>query len=676
MAARAVACAVLIGAVLLPARLDPRACGGPLSFDLTPSIDWQLEEALGKIDSVATDYDYYPRDEFLFLYPAVASAREKLGDLWLAAYAIPFGADPTASTGGIPFGHAPDPGALAAAIEARDWGRTERVARSLVEEILDMPAPQASLHTRVLNQAVEVIELAPFIADLGDERAYDFFTGRPSDDDRPLPRAFEQAKAIRVMKRDDAARLLAEDPSQARAATLRFVVLAQAMRSDIANGWRADVAKETPPETWSRLEGLADAWLADFPKHPLADLVRLMKERQYYLHDRLDEAFRLLVETYARHPARALFEIRFLARQGYDARIGELLEKQVPPEIVAGFVHPDLSSLGPGDWDRLWALAEAHRGAPWATNLEERLLWLVARDATAPLPASYPSDAAAPTELWGELRLYALVRRGRWDEAERQTTMVKSGPAVDVMRGRILLARGEVWGAMRLALDETAREYVIRVLLRDDELAELASAGTSWERHEATVALGVRKAFAGDWRGAAELVRATDAQRARLWDEAARLATDDSTAGRLRWARFLTQHRGKIFHAESGPWNRSLDRRRQVCTYPGGIPRWRELSDEARARMAPIRSEWTPEYEREAIARHLLRNELWLALGAYVDYLEGAKSGRERAAALREADDAYNHLVGITFWHEYLSDSDVVHRLREIGHEVRAEPKR
>jgi hypothetical protein len=70
-----------------------------------------------------------------------------------------------------------------------------------------------------------------------------------------------------------------------------------------------------------------------------------------------------------------------------------------------------------------------------------------------------------------------------------------------------------------------------------------------------------------------------------------------------------------------------------------------------------------------------------LALDTYVAYLERAKRGPDREAALHEVDGVYNHLVNFTmsrphFWDEYLSHSDVVRRLRAVGRAVRAGSKR
>ena len=662
MAARTLVLAIALAA-LAPSTLDPLACGGPAWIDLEPSIDWRVGESLGEITGLGDLYEWSPRNQFLFLYPATLSSRGKLADLWFAAYGFGWHPDREEATGQEAFREMPDPAAFPMAIDARDWRRAERVARGHIERILDMPAPQADLHQGVFRQAIEFVELAPVIATVGDERAYDFLSGRPTD--APLPEVFERAKAIRLMSRNDATRLYEADPHQARAGTLRFVMLAEAMRRDIPNGWASTIAKETPPETWKRLDDLATAWLADFPAHPLADLVRLMRERLYYFQQRFDDAMDVLVDVYARHPARALYEMRFLVKQGYHPRISRLLARDVPPEVITGFVASNYSYIDPDDWDWLWELAEVHPKEPWATNLQERLLRVAAGDQRAPLPARYPTAPSAPTQIWGQLRLYTLVLHERWDDAEQQLAMLKREHVTDLMLARIALARGQEYGAMRAALPEETRQFVIRVLMGDEELERLRSTGTTWERKEAVVALGVRRAAAGEWQAAADLVRRADARRAHLWSETARLGAGGSPAALLRRAAFLFHHREDVFYPESGPWYRSLSQR------------WATRLDPQVAKGVPIRAEWTPQYEHDAIERHLLRNPAWLALQDAVAALDGLRDAGAKQTALREADAAYNRLINATaygqhFWQTYLDDNAVVHRLREVGRDVRA----
>src|SRR4029077_9294802 len=110
-----------------------------------------------------------------------------------------------------------------------------------------------------------------------------------------------------------------------------------------------------------------------------------------------------------------------------------------------------------------------------------------------------------PSELWGEIRLVALVGARRWDDALAEARSLPQSRAVRKLLAHIELAQGHVWDAMVTGFDEPAMQYVIRVLMRDDELAPLAESAPEKLRAESIVSLGVRRAEAGDWRGAADL---------------------------------------------------------------------------------------------------------------------------------------------------------------------------
>jgi hypothetical protein len=657
----------LLVAVLLASSRLALACGGPWQADLRVAIAPRVDEAFCQLVSLDDiDHRVATGDHFVFLYPAVATAGDALTDLWLAAYEKEWGRDIADGSEPPKYRLAPQPGVFEAAVAARDWAQAKRVATAEVQQILDMPAPQADLHRVTFNRALEFLELAPFVSAIGDGPMQAFLSSGAVDDGSTV---LVQAKAVRGMARDDATRLLEADPHQARAATLRFVVLTRALQQGIPNGWRGN-----PPladETYKRLQALVDTWLAEFPSHPLADLVRLMKARLDYFHDDLEASFDVVLDVHARHPARALFELRYLVMQGYYPELATLMARRVPPEVLTGFVPAYLRSSTPDDWASLWALAAAHPGAAWATNLQERLLFAIGHSGD-PLPAWFPSEARAPSELWGQLRLYLLVRHQRWDDAERQLAVLKPDPTLAPFVGAIRLARGDTWGAIRSGLPEDVRTYVIRVLLRDDELEKLAHTGDDWERAQAADALGVRRGFAGDWRAAAALVRAAQPERAQLWEQCGTLAADKSPAGLLRWARFLVEHRGQIFHPVSGEW---------YASFNTGWAWSKTMPSRPCGPDAPLRPDWSEAYEVGAISRFLLRNERLVALDQYVAYLEREKDPRARATALAEADDDYNHLVNFTvvhphFWEEVASNGKAVRRLREIGRDVRRSTKR
>ncbi|MFN8644015.1 MAG: hypothetical protein U0802_21040 [Candidatus Binatia bacterium] len=518
------------------------ACGGPAVADLAAYLVPLDTDALV---SFPDQMDFTYRDELLFLYPFRLALGDSFEPMWQMAY------DWNWQPSGIP---AVDLAPFEAAVAAHHWPAAAAAANAVVTRILDLPRPVAQRHNDALRRAVEFLELVPFVGEAGDPRAAAYFLswgGVPAEVEQ-LPPTFRRAAAIRAMPRADAARVLAEDPTQARAASLRFVVIQLALREQIADGWST-----IPADAAARIELAIDDWLRDYPQHPLRDLVALQRVRvRYFQQGGGLEAVCFLLDMYPRHQQRVLGELRyiFLNRSFVTVPLDVVENRQPPDPLLLTAMIPGHTSVGPADWPRLWRLSEAHADQPWAINLQERLLR--AAGAMLDLPDGYPNAPRSPTPLWGKLRLGELVRRGRWQDALRQAAVTPAGEGVAQLTATAHLALGQIADAVTTPdLPVDARRYLLDTLLSDAELRALLHGPFA---AAAAQTLGIRQAVAGDWAAAARTIAPFDAARAALWREAAQLSRDTSSVGRLRWARFLAARRGDLFRPTDTAWERSL----------------------------------------------------------------------------------------------------------------------
>lgn len=693
------------------ARAEPAAaCGGPameyLPARLVPlDTEWISNPALG--------YDNVLRDEFRFLYPFRQAAGPAYEPLWVSAYDAPYDGSSAefselvieryADGGSREYANStppsfeanpqlvevrlcdalrahcrtltrprpvaaptPDVAAFDAALTARDWPAATAAATAIVAVILDMPQDVAQTHNHALRRAVEFLELAPYRGALSDDQAADYFlawgSGAPVDVAR-LPPPIQRAAAIRTMSRADAARLLGEDPAQARAASLRFVVIQQMLRAQIGDAWAT-----IPDDAAAPIDQAIDAWLRDYPQHPLRQLVELQRVRLRRFQGRPSEAAAMLLDVYPRHAQRVLADLRYLfAYSSAEVSLAKLEARQPFDPLLLTAMVGVATTIVPTEWTRLWRLAEARPDAAWAVNLQERLLRAVGRRDSVmnlglppgPLPEGYPDTPRSPTALWGALRLAELARRGRWQEAVEQAAVTPPSPDTAQIAFTAHLALDQTGAALAVPeLSETERSYVLETLLTDAQLRALLHTPLA---DRAALTLAIRQANAGHWQRAAAIIAPYDPARAKLWHTAAQLSRGTTAADRLRWARFLAAQRRTLLWPTDNAWERSLN---WVCT-------------SAASTNFPTNSvrQWTADYQCKAARERQLQSASWLALKAYATYLSRAPRSDESRAALREADVLYNWLInhcsGCFDWRTYLEKQPATAQIRRAGKRLR-----
>jgi hypothetical protein len=296
----------------------------------------------------------------------------------------------------------------------------------------------------------------------------------------------------------------------------------------------------------------------------------------------------------------------------------------LPDPVLAAALLGFTAPPPPADWDRLWQRAEAAAGAPWAVNLQERLLLALAEkdDGGPSLPSAFPVQAALPSELWAQLRALALKRAGRLPEALHQAELLdaQQDPRSAAILAGLLAEAGQATRAAALgALDEDTAVYLLYVVADDAPLAAMAR-GSGPRAALAAEALACRRLGSRDWVAGARALDSSIPERAALWREAAKRVADSSAAGRLALARWLLDARGALFRANDPGMSRGL----------------KGLLDSD-----------LPEDRRARLVAWLLRcGEEEQALNAYGAALERLNPrGREAADALREADRLYNRLL-------------------------------
>jgi hypothetical protein len=644
---------------LLSAR-DTRPCGGP-SFDL-------IDQALKPVDefiawSSVQECDPEEADsscayignlstvlELRFLHPFHLAKPDMYRELRNRSY---FEYD--YGTGASPKAEPKSSDALARKVDAGDWDGAESEARSLVERILDMPHFQADENRDVLARAVAALDLRPLAASVPDDALRAAWRGVLSSY-RP---AFLKAPP------------LASPIKEAREGTTRFIALKDAMRTRIPNGWREDIRKNVAPETWGALESLHAQWLKDFPGHPLADLARLSQVRLAYLRDRADESWKILFALYPKRPVRAVGEMRFLLQQEIAPDPAAVPDDPVLLSALAPWFEYQKDGAWSPLWTRLWDLSLADPKAPWATNLQIRLLKEAADQASpkSGLPEGFPAPAANPDPRWAAFRLFALYKVGRWDDALAQARLIKPNEITAAVIAKLHIRRKEWKEALGLKeLPFDAKRYLIRVLLDDETLRSLQDLSDPRLKSEVRLTLAVRAAAKGDWPAGLALLADGDMRRAGLWEQAARLSADQTPSGRLALGRFLRKNDGKLFYAPDTVWYRSVF--------------WRLSAVAGRGKENALPSNidpglpWTGEIESQAIRSHLTALEPFLALRAFATYLrETTGQGKQRKAALKEADQAYNWLLNWANnysenWKSLLDQSDEAKIIRQAGLEV------
>lgn len=643
------------------------ACGGPHVYEIDvpmQSFDYLLNDLINKWDEEW--YEVMPKEQFLFIYPfrLEKPKTQEIELLWGIIYKR---------------GNSPIPPPLhyefTAALERGDLKTAGSEAKKIVHQVLDMPSVSADLYQQELSRALEFLELQPFLKDLDPLLVGKMLSTNTSTLNlKTLPLQIHDALAVRKLDRETVDEILRSNPKHPRTPTLRFVSLQEKFKREIPNGWPSEIRKKVPSSTWRELERLADIWLKDYPQHPLADLVRLWKNRIYYFEGRPEAAWKNLLNVYPKHLHRVLFEMRYLLYQSEAP--GDLVDSLTDPLLITAIV-PSVE-VTPDRWRRWWESSERNILKPWAPNLQERLL-AKAIELASPgkLPEGFPKAPQNPTALWGKLRALALIKAEKWDAAKEQVFSLATDDEQALLAVTFHIRRNDLLeGAKVVGLTADIRRYLIRVLIDDEKLQALKLTQNKMIQEEATFVEGVRLAYVGQWNKAVTLIEKTDPFHASLWRKTDALSRDKSASGLLKFARFLKEKNGKLFYGIDNAWYRSLDSR--YTTVTGTSPKVRQPGeDEESARFKRERDPWllpwSADYERDAIIRHLTgSSEMWLALQVYVTWLESAKPSPQMRTVVKEADVCYNWLVNwdsnnSRFWRQYLENHPVVSKLLDAG---------
>ena len=653
------------------------ACGGPATYNLDMPMH-SLDSLVEALLSDESDYEIVTRDEFLFLYPFKLQLhndqeQSDIESLWALAY-----------RGDERLFGRPATDAFESALKRGDWRAAEPQAKRIINDVLDMPSVVADKYQAPLIEALEFLELQPYLTNTDPRTiAAAFWDSSIAADRSKLPPALLDVLEMRNLDRERVDEIISAKPKHPRMATLRFISLRNRFAREVPNGWVYDIRKKVPKETWRGLEESTNLWLKDYPDHPLADLVLLWKTRIYYFEGDRQQAWKLLISMYPRRQARVLYEMRFML-MNFSVPQDETVDAIKDPILFSAFL-PSVK-ISPEKWAAWWKISEENYSRPWARNLQERLLAkAVKQEGSLKLPPSFPKAPRNPTPLWGELRALALMKTCNWEDAGKQLFSLAPDKDQAVLAAAYHLRRGKAaMAAQVIDLPADIRHYLIRVTVDYEDLQSLTTAKNPNIKREALFEQGVRLAEKGKWSEAAKMVLAADSDKGALWKKAASFSTDTSASGIIAWARFLKENNGTLFYGNDSAWYRTLSwrtrhlsqNRERIVKRAKGEPRTSRGAQEETYTCSQ-KLPWTPEHEEEAITQHFFRTtEMWLALQAYAAWLSTAKPSKEMTAAVKEADLCYNWLVNWDsgnsgFWREYLIDHPVVTQIREAGKRAR-----
>ena len=431
-------------------------------------------------------------------------------------------------------------------------------------------------------------------------------------------------------------------------ATDKFTGIMAAFAQGVPNGWAGSATATTPVNLFAEQLQATERWLHDNPHHPLADLVSFWQVRVHYFAGNNAAAWSILFKLYGRRPVRSLLEMRYFVQQGRAPSAGQL-DALKDPLLAASLVAFELT---PARWDRYWQLSETSR-APKAeaTALQVRLLQAVVGngDDKAALPKAFPSSAARPSQIWGELRAIVLIRRGRLQEAKEQLLMLDSDAGQAALLSNCYLAMGEPVLAARvpkLAADDA--QYIMQVLVPLSEIPKLQT-----DRDPAIAA-------EAQARAAAEAIRHDDFKTAAAWYK----PLDAAQGADLLQMAGLLQKKDELGLA------RALKARGNQLGLGMTAGYYRGFSMRYAA-LKPNSAE-----AQGLIARFEASSGGFQALRHYVVWLEGHAQAPEARAVLSEADSVYIALQSYggwsgQFWDQYLTHHDLAVRLRGVGKQIR-----
>ncbi len=551
----------------------------------------------------------------------------------------------------------PSDAALHAAWARGDIDAAKREAASIVARIMSMPADMDSSRDVALMRAVETIELAPIVAREPVAMRGAAFT--------------RLATPFRTLALDSLPVLAQRDPTAPRRASFEYAALRIAMRDQIPNASREELRTQMTPSQWNALHAQYNDWLQKYPTHPYAGLVKFSRLRLFYLASQTDSAWATAAALYDVYPARAAAEMRYLLVTGMLPPQSFLLETSIPIELRASLV----GNLTPSRaaWSALMAQSLRQPTAPWAENLQERLLASIAvADSTVTaLPESFPAWRATASPMWRYMWALSMVRVRRANDAAafarvpltaKQDSLL--APEAALLSARIHMLRGAWSAAVSVpTLDEWTRRYILRVLAPDSVATALVASANRNVARDARLVVATRAAHQGKWDDAAAAVRSVDAARAARYARIGVLARDTvSNAGLLRFARAAGALHGQLFYESTRLF------------YRGMVSRDYELSDGRPAEAWEL--PWSRADERRRMYAYLRSSaERYVALRAYASYLgRPGVSAAERRVSVREADRMYLGLIGTDpsrtnegYWRDSLPGSAEARVLRRAG---------
>jgi len=523
---------------------------------------------------------------------------------------------------GVTQSSGPSLGGFEQAIRDGDLQRAETEARAVVDAIYAMPPVPAASEGATLARAVDFLELRPRLAGKPRVDVQKWFVGAGADPSR-LPKSLRSA----------------------RKPSLDLEAIEADFRAKIPDGYSDVIQKSVKPAVFARFDQRLASWTKQHPQHVLADRARLFRVRVRYFAGDTEGAWQVLFDLYPRRLPRVLAEMRYLLVQGRPPSAQQLDALTDGPLVAALASQQRITA---SRFDKWWKLSGTAPRSAWSVSLQERLLLWAVTGTKGPLPATFPAQADNPTPLWGKLRLAALIRARRLSEARAQLRSLAPDAEQARLGAQYFLARGRADLAAQLpALDADSRSYLLRVMVSDRGLATTAKSKDAGIARAARFERAVRLVGKRKWKTAAALIARDDPARAKKWERVAELAArhDD-----LALARYLARHHGELLYdADTG-------------FYRAASTRFDGLGN------AP---------EAAAIRRSFERSsERWLALEAYVRWLDKHASDRSARDVLAEADGVYNLLVnwagGDTFlWGRVAQSSPVVAKLRAVGRRIR-----
>ncbi|MCB9589140.1 MAG: hypothetical protein H6718_27245 [Polyangiaceae bacterium] len=569
---------------------DAEACGGADYGNL--SVLRPLDSQLSELTYSEVDWDFARAEELTFAYPLVKSDPKAYAEFERYRKEEPTQAKLSLS-------------ALDAAMAKGDLDAAEAEAKRLTTAWLDLPSLSAVPFNSVAESASALLEAKRSLEPLGKDKRAAYWAKRPSS------------------KASD-----------------ERVALKKALTKDIPNGWKSEIARLTPKQTFTSLRNQRSDWLRKYPGHALADDVRLWGVRIEFFAGDLDAAWDILLDVYKRHPQRAASEMYYLLRNG-NPPSAAVLSRVTDPLLLTSLSNED--TLSAGRWDGLWKLSETAQKAKWSINLQERLLhWAASQPKAQALPAKFPRQSRAPTAFWGKARAIALAKHGQTTSARKQLERTPADAQQAALLGGLYLNARQPERALALPkLSTHSQLYLVRVALSDAQLRKQRKQAKGELRTMLDTELAAR---AKSWSAAQKLVR--DRARKDRYTEAARLQKKDT----LAYARYLAEHYTQLFAEVDSGFLRGLSVHYEDLKAPN---------------------------ERRAVERAMERgDERWRALEAYTKWLEKHSSAPTARQVLTEADQLYIRMTSnggaSGFWQAHAGKTKLVARLRKVGKTVRA----